>query len=234
MKKRVCYNLRLKSNHEMIKQSKLKLLMENRGIFYTLILAKRALRNKMEIVLTDQAIPVMSLHYATVIRRTNRKRLNILTTFQRTMELLPPPYHSDCDPLQDRGECINRCIIDRTLLQLNLFPYSEVITETILSEYSNIRVISHNDMTNESIGIIWQDIEKQCNRACYKSKCSVVIVKTFTSHGYRSDISIELAVGSRSSPDQRAQAAPRSTLNSVFYQVFCCVNFVSFRMIQVD
>lgn len=141
--------------------------------------------------------PFRDVYFAPELRRFNtldqqEKFTNFIYMSYQAFkyERLPPPFSTQCHHYDgtSQDECFKRCIIQRTLQQFKLLPFTELYIPRLDSVPLDKQIIS-NYFTNETHNArLLKSLEQECDHKCHWVDCeSTFFVSVVRSLGSRDD-----------------------------------------------
>ena len=156
------------------------------------------------------SLPTESIYFAPELRRFDstqrytKERINYfyLTYKELSNKRLPSPYPSDCSSYEgsSQSKCFKDCLVDMTLKEWNLIPFTEIIKSTEGFPLTNklVSTLYFNDSTFESKLI---KLGSQCSEKCKQPNCEEVLYLTSTNSRGRDDDSLSFRINLPASPN---------------------------------
>lgn len=129
----------------------------------------------LSVLSNEHPFPLYSKTFGTIrwIKVSDTTFRGINLNYQRKeVQLLEPPYDTNCHPSQGIAECIRSCHIEG-FKSLRLFPSSEITDEPL-----NIRHSIPDDNRNESYYRFADQVYLDCRSRCRRQKCRTTIFFT--------------------------------------------------------
>ena len=188
LNKKICYMFTPKFQKLRQLQSDHRLVLNNPGIMYSLIL--NPILSKYSVlsvaVTSGEDYPFISLRYSanSFKRRTNR--LHIISNQLQFKKSLPAPYDTRCVEISDlpcQQECMDRCFTNK----INRIPFGNLINDFSTDQ----RYLSYFDLKNETIYKLYIKCKEKCDENCNQN-CYYNFTKTYISSPFRSELQLNL------------------------------------------
>ena len=201
----ICYRFHVK-RAEVKSYSFYAVTPTSAGMIYEVFLSPQLSRSDpIKVCMHQQhTMPYRSLKIEPVIWRqydpkTGRARYSKFTSFQIKLisQLLPPPYETNCHDYSPTfasdAHCVQTCVMERSIAELGLVPFSALITESAINE----TMISVIDLRNQSLVQKLLHMEDVCKQVmCKKSECDMTTTMTTTMSANSSDFGLKILVPS--------------------------------------
>ena len=221
----ICYTFYL-NQEEPYRLIKISSALNNIGIIYKLYL-NESLMDSQHITLIsttdplgitfvrDEILPIRSRKYSEVIyRELTDKAMNYFlvqgTIYDVT--LLPAPYDTHCLPGNLADLCEPNCNIQYKKEKLGRVPFHEIITDI-----SDDRMVSQEDLKNQTIRNIIREGNEECRKKCRHHACDSYYSLTEASGFFKPSLGSELVL---------AAGIPRS--NGLIVKTFPLMPLINF------
>lgn len=191
------------------------------GLHFSLVFTDFLASKYSRLVFTFYSkLPIVSSNYGIFHKREEGRHVYLVSTFRSFVKKLPPPYDTRCSMNNGRAGCYNRCVIAKTLQQIDQLAFGAVIDKPI-----DKRPLNYIDLRDHQKSMVWFTIEKLCAEICDQDPCQDDVVKTYISPGYQSNFTFEYAIDSHKYPDVHTTAIEKMTFFQYFFQIQCCISF---------
>lgn len=122
--------------------------------------------------------PVHSRNFGEFMCSYDDDKWLIVRPREERLKLLPSPYDTGCITADDF--CRRHCYALQTIAQLDRYPFNEPVDEFIVEDGfpDYLKILSDQDLANNTIAAIWAEIEDTCQRKCSRPSC--LMTMTFT------------------------------------------------------
>ena len=221
----ICYNFSpIKFTTQKKYSSDFRLSNAFPGMLYSIIL--NPIAKSFELIRVaahfNPFFPIQSLEYAEISSRTDENRTQVVSYAQRTVQLLPAPYETKCNPSPSyyAARCRSKCYL-RSFQGMHLLPFPAV-----MSKKRNIKILSYTDLLNETINNQWITIENECDRECFSESCNRRSTQTFLSDPVEPrDHEVEFIIDLFDVPSMKSKYLPVITMGDLLFQLISSFNF---------
>lgn len=222
LKNQICYMFRKKTQRvkSLVFLHKHSEQTDTSGIIFSLILNPVTQKFfRIEVIVNVGGYPEQSNSYSNEVFRRKGNSLFLTSFSNQEFVYLEAPYDTNCYQFQGEG-CINSCMINKTLDQLNYLPYSQLLVKS-----HKRKILGHTDLINKSIAFTWNQIENACFQRCKNPSCRETLTRTFISYAYESEYPLEFALHTQMYPDVWSIAQPMIYLGETIYKIVCFIAF---------
>lgn len=163
----------------------------------------------------------------------------ILYSETQTIELLPPPYDTMCNP-SGMYRCLHVCLMNNFVKQFNRMPFSEIIYEPL-----DLQRLTHNDLNNNETDRQAMMVKESCQQKCQHNSCSssytISSVDAFTTGpGRKHPISITFEICTPRKPETIVKHFPMYSFLEFVIHICTCVSLwfgvsmLSFNPTNID
>ena len=172
---------------------------------------------------SDILFPVESRKFGEILPRYDDNNWIIFTSTLQQFTRLPAPYDTDCS--DENPFCFRNCIINKTVSQMNRFPFTEPAEFSLFGE-SQMKILSSQDLEENKLSSKWNDLQSQCRDMCRKTKCHLSITSTFVDmYYYYHPTILTLTASSPSSYPMTIMSAAILSLIDYASGVCSCISF---------
>ena len=112
--------------------------------------------------------PISSRKFADIFIQNSYQNRLFMRPFQEIYKFLPPPFDTNCS--ETSYLCRRQCITNKTISQMNLFPFSEPALD-----YNDLHVLSSLQLNSMRGLETWRKIEEECYEMCSQTPCQFPI-----------------------------------------------------------